>query len=229
VVVRDDGFELLARTWVGEASTTFVRRFDDAGEVDTSYGTGGDTEVPPTSAFTARGEGVVAGLGMVIAALDASGAPDPSFEPGVLPAFIYRLRGDASGRVVFGAATAGASCQIARLGADGDADGGFGTDGVLSVAAEDGAINCYVQGLSLLSDGGGFAVGTAEMGAEPSRPYLIRFTPGGRLETEFTGGVLSPETAGSAFDVVVDSAGRPVVLTWLTSETATSCDFAAFS
>jgi uncharacterized delta-60 repeat protein len=218
VVARSNGIEVLIESVDGDDPVIhYVRRYDDAGEVDSGYGTGGDSLLAAgVSVLAPRGEGVIAGYGTNAFALDEAGEPDADFDPDLpLPAFAT-LAADDEGRVLLGTVVgSGDHFELRRLLADGSEDDGFGAGGVFTLAAPKGAdYDAYANELFVLPDGGFYAALTAfEVGSSDSVPYVAKLTAGGDLDDSFgDGGVVQTETLGVAVRVAVDSEDRVVVL-----------------
>jgi uncharacterized delta-60 repeat protein len=183
----DGGVLLLATSRSGETLTYFIRKLSADGSPDTSYGTGGDIELPSeVGRMIPRGNGIVAyGAGQILA-FDESGRSDDSFEDPGLELSPTRGAADREGRLVLGTWIAEGDLMVVRLTVSGGLDSSFGDGGYATFPGPDENVFGKVLAIALAPDGGGLLVGTSEWGAYwEAEAAIVRFGPDGASMSAF--------------------------------------------
>jgi uncharacterized delta-60 repeat protein len=211
-----------------------LARYNANGTLDTSFGSkgkvitdlGGSIDWPDGMLVDGSGRILVVGTTSSVAALvryTANGALDTTFGAGgkLITNFnLYNgsdavaLQGD--GKIVLAGteldlATSNYEFVIARFNADGTADSGFGTGGVVTTHVGGGE---HFGGLAIQGDGR-IVIDGSENAGYARALYLLRYNTDGTLDPGFgTGGIATLPSPGGPADGVIDAHGvGPVIQT----------------
>jgi uncharacterized delta-60 repeat protein len=200
-----------------------LARYTADGALDQSFGNAGVVVTRSTqrsfvaNALALQSDGRILVAGMVsdlpsaslqlaVARYNPNGSPDDGFGAGGIAAISVGAAGaqastiavQPDGRILVGGTafahgTANDEFALARFAADGNLDPSFGTGGVVSTHVGAGA--AAVQSLAIQPDGRIMVVGTAFSNGPTDDDFaLARYTPEGRLDTEFgTGGIVTTD------------------------------------
>jgi len=214
-----------------------VARYTKNGLLDTTFGTGGTTQLSSapteiTSLAVQTDDKVVVGYGgfvlgveqFVVARLLANGTLDSSFGSGGFSSliigtvsFITSVKIQSDGKIVAGGrATTGGSARfaLARFNTDGTVDTSFGSPNGFVTFQFPGATSSQINSIAIQSDGKIVAAGRATIGGV-IQFAIARFNTDGSLDTSFgTGGAvtipISP-TFSEIFSVVIQPDNKIVV------------------
>jgi uncharacterized delta-60 repeat protein len=238
LAIQADGKLLVAGYAILGNDDFALARYNTNGSLDTSFDADGIVTTPILASFDLGTEALIQPDGKIVVAgyawngvdfdfalarYDSSGALDTSFDgDGKLTTAIGSSHDrilDAAlqpdGKIVVSAATHnGANLDVAvlRYDANGSLDPSFDGDGIATTAV--GAGDDRGLAVALQSDGKIVVAGDAVTGASTDF-VLVRYTPGGSLDTSFDadGKVTTSLNSGDdvATDVVIQSNGRIVV------------------
>lgn len=237
IALQPDGKIVVAgTTWVASQSDFLVLRYDPAGALDPSFGSGGkvisdfgpgDTAV----AVALLGDGSIAvggrtvGAGFSLARYDQSGVLDPSFGSGGLVASslgstfgaMRALAAQSDGMIVMGGylpVDGGANLALARFANDGSLDPSFGNGGVVVFDID---VDEDLAGLAL-QPGGEIIAAAATAPARVAIEYrvaLARFGTNGALEPGFGANGIAITKLGASDDharaIALQPTGKIVV------------------
>ena len=173
--------------FTGRAGATyFVRRLTDAGFTDSSFGTGGDIELPNHAGrLLTQDDTLVVVYGYdKIAKYSETGSPDTTFS--YAPHRNISAGGvDSTGRLILGY-VGGSGPEIARVLPSGSFDEEFGASGLFSSALPDGHDEPRVADLAVDANSNIYALTSTNFGGIYQHELrLIKVTVLGTLESDF--------------------------------------------
>lgn len=204
-------------------------RYNPNGSLDSTFGSGGTvvTDFANGSldevfgvALQADGKIVAAGrsnANLALARYMPGGSLDPTFGTGGLVVtdlgsteVIRAMVIQPDGKIVVAGAT-GADFALARYDSSGALDPGFGTGGIVTTDIGGGSTD-LARGLVLQADGKIVAVGRTQLGTVVQFA-IARYNADGSLDPSYgTGGKVTTNLNGGAFDAVVQPDGRMIVV-----------------
>lgn len=217
----------------GGPYTHYVRRIDQHGEVDRSFGVGGDVLVNSRNFLRVRtwSLGAVLYDGWDLWALDMNGQPVAGFATSDdLLTNASQLIADARRGVFYGGGTANvAAYKIGKLTPTGQPDTSFGTDGVATFPMDAGDRRAVIRSLALHPENGGVALGSLSEAATTAQRDMavLRWYEDGSFDTTFGGRGLAPIGAsGLAREVLLQDDARILVLASQWTAIAESANYA---
>ncbi len=202
-VWQDSGVRILRLNADGSVDPTFQSGNIASYRVEftSSYGSYSAVTVQPDGKILFAGEGTF-GTGVILARYNPDGSFDTGFGPGgqqpgvvtnslpndPLLSFIKisTLQVEGDGKILVGANEAPEGVLLLRYNADGSADAGFGSDGVVHYAAASNAIT-YLGGLVVQPDGTILATGSYQLLEQGffGGMFLLRLNADGSLDGPF--------------------------------------------
>ena len=218
LVLEGDATFVAAETNDGMTFTSYLRKFTATGDVDTSYGTGGDVDLggAAVSGLMNWGPGLMLfASSFLFEALDAQGDLDTSFDltgsPNVASAAV-----DSQKRLLYGGYAVSGPFSAGRFTASGDPDTSFGTTGEVTFPIAGAYVDYVAEAIRAYPDDGAVMLAQARASGRNiyhNRVVLIRVDANGDPDTNFgTNGLTGVSEDGIALDVVAQSDGKVVVL-----------------
>jgi len=212
LLIRGDQFDVITTITPSLGDPIhFARRFNADGAVDTSFGIGGDVELPIRPRVVAKnGDGLFIDDFTTIVSIDADGAVNSSFTPATpLPFTPVAIAATQTGGVV-GVSIGFDDFRTAQYTSSGALDATFAGDGILEVPATPATHTGSAAAVALYGDGSGVVAGANRLAATYNG-QLFKFTPEGTLDSSFgTGGRASFPAGTLISGMLLQNDGRVI-------------------